>query len=267
LNGAVPGIIMEANPDPDAYARNSFAGQAEDTAWIVNRRRTVSVTYGKVRNVLTSLEATRLEPGAYDQKSMDPVSGSSASKSLTGDPEVAKLESVSGRSVGDAITVRRMTDGPSPDLATNAAIPAHACAVISPCSSEERAMPRTTSGADSSATEQSSQGLRLDARRRGGPATVPIRPIGRCDWHDRTVRRPRRRNGYPPAIVAASAARAIITSSRARIRSIAGPLPDTGTASTSWSESAAASGGWIRRSQAGRRRPSGWSARARRSRR
>ncbi len=97
VNGAQPGIIMEANPQiPDAYRQELLAGEAEDTAWIVNRGGTVSVPYGKVRNVLTTLEATRLEPGAYDQKVYGPGIGIILEQSLTGDPEVAKLESVSG---------------------------------------------------------------------------------------------------------------------------------------------------------------------------
>jgi len=97
VNGAVPGIIMEANPQiPDAYRQEFLAGQAEDTAWIVNRGGTVSVPYGKVKNVLTSLEATRLEPGAYDQKVYGPGIGIILEQSLTGDPEQARLESVTG---------------------------------------------------------------------------------------------------------------------------------------------------------------------------
>ena len=97
VNGAVPGIVMEANPQiPDAYRQELLAGQAEDTAWIVNRGGTVSVPYGKVRNVLTTLEATRLEPGAYDQKVYGPGIGIVLEQSLTGDPEVARLVSVSG---------------------------------------------------------------------------------------------------------------------------------------------------------------------------
>jgi hypothetical protein len=97
VNGAVPGIIMEANPQiPDAYRQELLAGQAEDTAWIVNRGGTVSVPYGKVRNVLTTLEATRLEPGAYDQKVYGPGIGIILEQSLTGDPEQARLESVTG---------------------------------------------------------------------------------------------------------------------------------------------------------------------------
>ena len=52
--------------------------------------------YGKVRNVLTSLEATRLEPGAYDRKVYGPGIGIVLEQSLTGDLEVARLESVTG---------------------------------------------------------------------------------------------------------------------------------------------------------------------------
>jgi len=97
VNGAVPGIVMEANPQiPDAYRQELLVGEAEDTAWVVNRGGTVSVPYGKVRNVLTTLEATRLEPGAYDQKVYGPGIGIVLEQALTGDPEVAKLESVSG---------------------------------------------------------------------------------------------------------------------------------------------------------------------------
>lgn len=97
VNGAQPGIVMEANPQiPDSYRQEYFAGDAEDTAWIVNRGGTISVPYGKVRNVLTTLEATRLEPGAYDQKVYAPGIGIVLEQSLTGANEFARLESVSG---------------------------------------------------------------------------------------------------------------------------------------------------------------------------
>jgi hypothetical protein len=97
VNGAVPGIIMEANPQiPDAYRQELLAGEAEDTAWIVDRGTTIRVPYGRVTNVLTTLEATRLEPGAYDQKVYGPGIGIVLEQSLSGDPEYAKLESVTG---------------------------------------------------------------------------------------------------------------------------------------------------------------------------
>jgi hypothetical protein len=97
VNGAVPGIIMEANPQiPDAYRQELLAGEAEDTAWIVDRGTAIRVPYGRVTNVLTTLEATRIEPGAYDQKVYGPGIGIVLEQSLSGDPEYAKLESVTG---------------------------------------------------------------------------------------------------------------------------------------------------------------------------
>ena len=97
VNGAVPGIVMEANPQiPDAYRQELLAGQAEDTAWIVDRGTTLRVPYGKISNALTTLEATRLEPGAYDQKVYGPGIGIVLEQSLSGANENAKLESVTG---------------------------------------------------------------------------------------------------------------------------------------------------------------------------
>src|SRR6266496_3583876 len=44
VNDAEPGLIMEANPQiPDAYRQEFLAGQAEDTAWVVERGGTVTV--------------------------------------------------------------------------------------------------------------------------------------------------------------------------------------------------------------------------------
>ncbi len=96
VNDAEPGIIMEANSQvPDAYRQECLSGQAQDTAWIVDTTGTVTVPYGKVHNVLTSLEATQVEPGAYDQKIYAPGIGIALEKSLTGD-ELAQLVSVTG---------------------------------------------------------------------------------------------------------------------------------------------------------------------------
>ena len=97
VNGAQPGIIMEANPQiPDAYRQEYLAGEAEDTAWIVDRGTTLRVPYGRITNALTTLEATVLEPGAYDQKVYGPGIGIVVEQSLSGANEYARLESVSG---------------------------------------------------------------------------------------------------------------------------------------------------------------------------
>ena len=97
VDGAQPWIIMEANPQiPDAYRQECYTGQAEDTAWVVATTGSVTVPYGKVRNVLTTLESTRIEPGAYDEKVYGPGIGIVSERSLTGPIEYAQLVSVSG---------------------------------------------------------------------------------------------------------------------------------------------------------------------------
>jgi hypothetical protein len=97
VDDAEPGIVMEADPQiPDAYRQEYLVGEAEDTAWIVDCGSSVKVQYGTVRNVLTTLEATRLEPGAYDRKLYAPGIGIVREEALTGASEFAELVSVSG---------------------------------------------------------------------------------------------------------------------------------------------------------------------------
>jgi hypothetical protein len=97
VHDAEPGIIMEANPQiPDAYRQEFLAGAAEDSAWVVELGGTVTVPYGKLRNALTTLEATRIEPGLYDQKIYAPGIGIVLEQSLTGPTEIARLVSVTG---------------------------------------------------------------------------------------------------------------------------------------------------------------------------
>jgi hypothetical protein len=88
---------MEANPQiPDAYRQELLSGQAEDTAWVVNRGGSITVPYGTLKNVLTTLEATRIEPGAYDEKVYAPGIGIASEQALTGANEFAQLVSISG---------------------------------------------------------------------------------------------------------------------------------------------------------------------------
>jgi hypothetical protein len=94
---AEPGIIMEAHPRiPDAYRQELRRGTAEDTAWVVRTNGSVTVPYRTVHHVLVTLEATRVEPGAYDKKVYAKGIGIVLERALTGDPEVAKLVSVTG---------------------------------------------------------------------------------------------------------------------------------------------------------------------------
>ena len=97
VHDAEPGLVMEANPQiPDAYRQEFLSGQAEDTAWVVNTSGSFTVPDGTFKNVLTSLEATRIEPGAYDRKVYAPGVGMIREEALTGATEYAELVSVSG---------------------------------------------------------------------------------------------------------------------------------------------------------------------------
>jgi len=97
VHDAEPGLVMEAHPRiPEAYRQELLAGEAEETAWVIRRGASVTVPYRTLHNVLTTLEATRIEAGAYDQKIYAPGIGIVFEKALTGEPEVAKLVSVSG---------------------------------------------------------------------------------------------------------------------------------------------------------------------------
>ena len=92
-----PGLIMKAGPKvPDAYRQEYLAGEAEDTAWIVGGPDSLTVPYGTVRHVLTSLEATRIEPGLYDKKVYAPGIGIVLERTVTGPTEIAQLVSMKG---------------------------------------------------------------------------------------------------------------------------------------------------------------------------
>jgi hypothetical protein len=97
VRDAEPGIVMEARPQiPDAYRQEFLRGEAEDTAWIVGLGGSIRVPAGRFGNVLTSIEATRLEPDAYDRKIYARGIGIVREEALTGGKEYAELVSVGG---------------------------------------------------------------------------------------------------------------------------------------------------------------------------
>lgn len=97
VNGAVAGIIMEADPQvPDSYRQEYLKGEAEDTAWIIGRGGSVTVPYGTLADTLTSLEHTVLEPTVVDEKVYAPGLGIVVEQALAGGQEVAKLVKVTG---------------------------------------------------------------------------------------------------------------------------------------------------------------------------
>jgi hypothetical protein len=97
VDGAVSGIIMLADPQvPEAYRQEYYVGQAEDTAWITNVSGSISVPYGTVHDVVTSLETSVLEPDVIDQKVYAPGLGIVVERAIAGDVEVARLVRVTG---------------------------------------------------------------------------------------------------------------------------------------------------------------------------
>jgi hypothetical protein len=97
VHDAEPGLIMEAAPKvTDSYRQEYQAGSAEDTAWIVGGARTIAVPYGTFHHVLSSLEATRVEPGMYDEKVYAPGVGIVRERALTGPTETAALVAMHG---------------------------------------------------------------------------------------------------------------------------------------------------------------------------
>ena len=97
VNDGEPGIVMKANPQiPDAYRQEFLAGQAEDTAWIVNRGGSIKLPFKVAHNVVTSLEFTVLEPTVIDKKIYAPGLGIVMEQAVQGPQEVATLVSVHG---------------------------------------------------------------------------------------------------------------------------------------------------------------------------
>ena len=69
VNGAQPGIVMEANPRVgDTYQQEFSAGVAEDKATVVALNKTVNVPFGSFKDCLETEEFTPLEPGAIEHK-------------------------------------------------------------------------------------------------------------------------------------------------------------------------------------------------------
>lgn len=97
VNGAEPGLIMEADPRvPDAYRQECLSGEAMDTAWVVSRGGSLAVPYGRVHRVLRTLEFTQLEPDVVDEKYYAPGIGAVLQRTLTGGAEYLELVSVRG---------------------------------------------------------------------------------------------------------------------------------------------------------------------------
>lgn len=69
VNGAQPGVVMEADPHVgDTYQQEFSVGVAEDMATVRALNKTVNVPFGKFKDCLETKEFTPLEPGTIDHK-------------------------------------------------------------------------------------------------------------------------------------------------------------------------------------------------------
>ena len=69
VNGAQPGIIMEADPKVgDRYHQEHAPGVAEDIAKVLGLAKSTCVGYGCFDNLLLTKEWTPLEPGVVEHK-------------------------------------------------------------------------------------------------------------------------------------------------------------------------------------------------------
>ncbi len=68
VDGALPGIWMEANPKVgDEYRQEYYKGEAEDTGKVISVSKTVSVPAGKFTDCLQTLDQNPLEPRSTDE--------------------------------------------------------------------------------------------------------------------------------------------------------------------------------------------------------
>jgi hypothetical protein len=69
VDGALPGILMEARPRVgDTYRQEFYPGVAEDMATVLALNKTVKVPFGTFRDCLQTKEFTPLEPGQFESK-------------------------------------------------------------------------------------------------------------------------------------------------------------------------------------------------------
>jgi len=96
-DGALPGIIMVADPRPGmTYRQEYYRGQAEDGATVVSVGDSVTVRFGTFANALTTEEFTPLEPGLRERKVFAPGVGAVLTVGVSGGKSRSELVSYTG---------------------------------------------------------------------------------------------------------------------------------------------------------------------------
>lgn len=69
VDGALPGVIVPANPQPGlAYRQEYYAGQAEDNGAVVSLDATADVPYGHFDSLMMTSDTSQLEPNVLEHK-------------------------------------------------------------------------------------------------------------------------------------------------------------------------------------------------------
>ena len=92
VDGALPGIVMPADPVPnDATRQEFYEGQAEDFGWVVQTGLSTEVPAGSYSDVIRVLEWSPLEPKIVGQKLFAPDVGIVSERALSGGLEIFEL--------------------------------------------------------------------------------------------------------------------------------------------------------------------------------
>jgi hypothetical protein len=85
VDGALPGIIMLADPQVDAeYRQEYYAGEAEDMGKVIETGVSVSLTNVSIENCIKTEDWTPLEPGVMENKTYCPAYGLVLSEGVQG---------------------------------------------------------------------------------------------------------------------------------------------------------------------------------------
>jgi hypothetical protein len=92
VDGAKPGIVMEADPEVgDTYRQEYYKGEAEDMAKVLSLDASATVPYGSFDNCLKTKDYTSLEPGVVENKYFAPRIGNILTVMVQGGSERSEL--------------------------------------------------------------------------------------------------------------------------------------------------------------------------------
>jgi hypothetical protein len=106
VNGAAPGIVMEAHPHiGDQYNQENAPGVAEDMAKVLSLSQSVDVPYGTYDHILQTREFSPLDPGSVEHKYyLKGVGFMLAVDLVTGEVEQLVKVKIDGTSKDDTLT-------------------------------------------------------------------------------------------------------------------------------------------------------------------